>query len=111
MVRRLTVEEPPSRLALWSRRLTLFALAVALIAVVLVRGGFIEAAPGFVVLSGAFALAALGILLALPAFIVIWVHGNPGFGKAFAALLLGAAVLAYPAYIAARGYGAPMLVD
>src|SRR6266540_4277828 len=53
MVRRLVLEEPPSRLAIWSRRLALFSLAVALLAVILVRGGFVEALPGVAVLGAA----------------------------------------------------------
>jgi uncharacterized protein (DUF1499 family) len=111
MVRRLTLEEPPSRLAIWSRRMGLFAAAVALLAVVLTRGGFVEAVPGFVVLLGALVLAAIGIVLALAAFVTIWVGGNPGLGRAVLGLFLGAALVAYPAYLAAQNYNVPSLAD
>ncbi|MBX6427005.1 MAG: DUF1499 domain-containing protein [Variibacter sp.] len=111
MVRRLTPEEPPSRLAIWSRRLALFALAVALFAIVLVRGSFVEAVPGFAVLAGALALAALAILAALGAFVVIWVNGNPGLGRALLGLTVGLGLVAYPAYIAATGYDLPPIAD
>jgi uncharacterized protein (DUF1499 family) len=111
MVRRVALEEPPSRLALWSRRLGLFALVVALLAVIIVRGGFVEAVPGFVVLMGALALAAAAVLLALGAFVVIWNDGNPGLGRAFVGALIGVLLIAYPAFIAARGYALPALSD
>lgn len=109
--RRFIPEEPPSRLAFWSRRLAVFAFVVALIAVVIVRGGFVEAVPGMVVLGGALALASLAITFALAAFVVIWVNGNPGLGKAVAGLLIGIGLVAYPAYVVARGYGLPALND
>ena len=111
MVRRLTLEEPPSRLAIWSSQIGYFALAVALLAIAIVRGGFVEAVAGMMVLGGALALAALAVALALGAFAVIWSYGNPGFGRAFMAFLIGALLLAYPAYVGAKGYALPALVD
>jgi uncharacterized protein (DUF1499 family) len=111
MVRRLALEEPPSGLALWSTRLGLFAMAVALLSVVLVRGGWVEAVPGLVVLLGGLAVALLAILAALGAFIVIWVYGNPGFGRAMAGAFIGVLLIAYPAFVAARGYAMPQLSD
>lgn len=111
MIRRLMWEEQPSQLAIWSRRFALFALAVACMAVFLVRAGFVETIPGVVILSLALAIAALGILLALAAFVVIWRNGNPGFRWALTAFLLGLAMLAYPTFVLARGYALPMLTD
>jgi uncharacterized protein (DUF1499 family) len=111
MVRRLPLDEPLSRLAIWARRLALFALAVALVAVVLARGSFVEAIPGLAVLLGALALAALAILAALAAFVVIWRNGNPGFGRALLGLMIGLGLLAYPAFIAVTGYALPPIAD
>jgi uncharacterized protein (DUF1499 family) len=111
MLRRLMMEEPPSRLAIWSRRLVLFALAVALLAIVLGRGGIVETVPGLVIMGGAVVTAGLGILLALAAFVVIWLNGNPGFGKALAACVLGGALIAYPVLVAVQGYRLPTLAD
>jgi len=111
MIRRLALEEPPSRLAIWSRRLALFALVVALIALIIVRGGFVEAIPGFVVLLGALAIAGAAILSALGAFVVIWRNGNPGLGRALGGALIGILLIAYPAFIGARGYALPKLSD
>jgi cytochrome c biogenesis factor len=45
MPRRRTIEEPPSRLAIWARRVALFSLAATLIAVIIVRSGALEIVP------------------------------------------------------------------
>jgi uncharacterized protein (DUF1499 family) len=111
MLRRLIIEEPPSRLAGWSRWLALFALAVALLAVIIVRGNLVEAVPGFVVLASALVLAAIAILMAIGAFVVIWRHGNPGFGRALTAFVLGGLMLAYPAYLSGQSFRAPAISD
>ena len=111
MVRRLVLEEPPSQLAIWARWFALFALIVAALAVVLVRGGFVEAIPGFIVLASALLIAAIGVVLALAAFVVIWMDGNPGLGRALAAFFVGAALLAYPAYLGVQSYRLPALTD
>jgi uncharacterized protein (DUF1499 family) len=111
MVRRLIIEEPPSRLANWSRWFALFALAVALLAVILVRGNLVEAVPGFVVLASALAVATIAFAMALGAFVVIWRNGNPGFGRALAAFVLGGMIVAYPAYLGARNFRAPAISD
>lgn len=111
MVKRLPLEEPPSRLAIWSRRLALFALAVALLSVILVRGSFVETTPGQAMLLGALALATLAIVAAFGAFVVIWRNGNPGLGRALLGLVVGLALVAYPAFILARDGGAPAISD
>lgn len=111
MRRRLVIEEPPSRLAYVSFWLVLFALAVALIVLVLVRGDLIEAVPGAVAMGAAAALATLGVLLALAAFVVIWVNGNPGLRRAVFAFVFGSVVAAYPVYLAANGYRQPAIAD
>ncbi len=111
MARRRIPEDPPSRLALLSRRLALFALAVALLAIVLLQAGFIDPVPGLVTFAGAMAIAASGAVLAFAAFIVIWNHGLKGFGHAVLAVFVAVALIAYPAYLAARSYGLPVLND
>jgi uncharacterized protein (DUF1499 family) len=111
MLRRLAYDDPPSRLALWSRRFALFSLVVALIAIILVRGGFVEAIAGVAVLGSALVIAAIAMLLALGAFVVIWIHGSPGFGRALTALFIGVALTSYPAYVLARGYPLPAISD
>ena len=111
MRRRNIPVEPMSRLAVWSRRLVLFALTVALAALVLVRGEFIETLPGQSILIASFAVAGIGILYSFGAFIVIWRDGNPGLRYAVTALILGLALLAYPGFVVARGYKLPKIAD
>jgi uncharacterized protein (DUF1499 family) len=111
MVRRLVLEEPPSRLATWARLFAFFAIAVALFALILVRGGFVESIPGFVVLAAGLGLAVIAVLLACAAFVVIWFQGPPGFGRALLAFFLGLALIAYPAYLGVRGFRLPALSD
>jgi uncharacterized protein (DUF1499 family) len=111
MHRRLAFDDPPSRLALWSRRFALFSLVVALIAIILVRGGFVEALAGVAVLGSALVIAGIAMALAVGAFVVIWIHGSPGFGRALTALLIGVALTSYPAYVVARGYRLPAISD
>jgi uncharacterized protein (DUF1499 family) len=42
---------------------------------------------------------------------MIWINGNPGFARALAGATIGAALIAYPAFVAARGYGLPQISD
>jgi uncharacterized protein (DUF1499 family) len=111
MARRRITEEPISRFAIWARRFALFALGVALLAVVLGRVDLIEAIPTFFTFMGALVFALLAMLLALGAFVVIWRDGLRGFGYALLAVLIGVALIAYPAYLGARGYHLPPLAD
>jgi uncharacterized protein (DUF1499 family) len=103
--------DPTSRLAIWARRVAGFAVAVLLLAIVIVRGGFLEIIPSLAAVGGAFILAAVAMLLACAAFIVIWREGLGGFGMAMTALLVGIAILGYPAYLGARAYRLPAIAD
>jgi uncharacterized protein (DUF1499 family) len=111
MIKRLPLEEPPSRLAYWSLRLALFALVVALLSLILVRGTFVETLPGLAVLAAALSLAVLAVLSALAAFVVIWINGNPGLGRALLGAVIGLALLAYPSFVVATGYALPPIAD
>lgn len=104
MARRRIVEESTSRLALWSRRLGLFSFAVALLAIVIERSGMLEIQPVLVTFGAALVVAALAILLAFAAYAVIWHTGAGGFKYALTGMLLGFALIAYPAYLGARTY-------
>jgi uncharacterized protein (DUF1499 family) len=103
--------DPTSRLAIWARRVAGFAVAVLLLAIVIVRGGFLEIIPSLAAVGGAFILAAVAMLLACAAFIVIWREGLGGFGMAMTALLVGIAILGYPAYLGAKAYRLPAIAD
>lgn len=111
MARRRLPDEPNSKLAVWSRRFALFAVVAALIAIIIVRAGLIEALPGMVTFGGALAFAGLGILLALASFVTIWRQGLGGLGYAVTAIFVGAALLAYPAYLGVKAYTLPPIYD
>ncbi len=106
-MRRLIIEEPYSKAALLSRRLAVFALFVAVLAILGVKSP-----PDLIaVLGGAAAIACLAALSALLAFMIIWHNGRPGAGQAFAGLVLAILLLAYPAYLAQQTIFLPRLYD
>jgi uncharacterized protein (DUF1499 family) len=107
---RLT-DEPISRLAVWARRFAVFSLPAALLAIIIMRAGLLEIVPALATFAGALVLAATAIVLAIGAFIVIWKHGAAGFGHALAALAIGLALIAYPAYLAVKAYQLPDISD
>jgi hypothetical protein len=104
-------DQPISRLALWARRIALFALPAAVLAVIIVRSGMLEIVPALATFAGALVLAVAAIVLALAAFVVIWKDGIAGAGAAFAALGIGIVLLAYPAYFAYKAYKLPEISD
>ena len=108
-MRRLILEDPLARSALWSRNVALFALAVALIGVALSHKG-LDARASLSIEGGALALAGLAVLFALFAMAVIWHSGYRGTGLALQGLALAALLFAYPAYLA-RTHRAPTVID
>jgi hypothetical protein len=111
MVRRRIVEEPVSRLAIWSRRVALFSLVTSFIGVIIVRSGALDVVPAVSTLAGAMALAIVAILLAFGAGIMIWRDGLGGLREAVTAVLIGLALIAYPAYLGMRAYQLPSIYD
>jgi uncharacterized protein (DUF1499 family) len=111
MARRRIADQPISRLAVWSRRVAIFALPVAALAIIVERSGWLEMFPVLVTFGASLALAALAILLALAALAVIWVDGRAGAGQAFAAILIGVLMLAYPAWLGVKAYRLPAIYD
>src|SRR6185295_11084519 len=101
--------DPTSRLAVWARRVAGFAVAVLLLGILIVRSGILEIIPSLAAFGAGLLLAAVAILLAFGAFIVIWREGHAGFGMAITALLVGVAILAYPAYLGAKAYRLPSI--
>jgi hypothetical protein len=110
-MRRLIVEEPYSVAAIWSRRVGLFALAVAGIAVVLSRINAVDPPGALAVLGAALVLACLAGLLAGAAFVVVWRTGRRGVGLAWAGLFMALAMLAYPAYLTWKAISLPIIND
>jgi len=105
------MDEPFARSAVWSKRLGLFAIPVALIAVFAQRTGRLDYVSAITALGSAMVLAVLAVILALIALSVIWVRGNRGAGAAAVGALAGILVLAGPFYFIARGWNLPPLTD
>ena len=98
-VRRSYEAEPVSRLALWARRIAIFAMVVAIVSTVIVRFGFLDVKPAMATFFGALACAALSVVVCLAAFASIWHRGTRGMSLIVLALSIDALVLAYPAYL------------
>jgi uncharacterized protein (DUF1499 family) len=109
--RRRMFEEPRSRLAVWSRRLAVFALIVALLAIGIERADLLEIVPVMVTFGAALVLAALAVLVAFAAFIGLWHNGGKGFGQALVAMVIGAGLLGYPGYLGYLPYTLPAIKD
>src|SRR5215472_9521580 len=111
MRRQMFTETPVSRLAIWARRIALFSLAATFIAIIIVRSGALEIVPALSTLAGALVLAVLAILLAFGAALSIWFEGTGGAREAATALVIGCALIAYPAFLGIRGYRLPAIYD
>jgi hypothetical protein len=109
-MRRIVLEEPLSRAAVWSRGCAVFAMTVAVVGIVMARKG-LDPTAAVAVEGGAMAMALLAILFALAAVVVIWRTGYRGTGRVVVGLVLAMLVLAYPAYLAAEARGASRLGD
>ena len=110
-MRRLILEEPYSQAAIWSRRLGVFALAVAGMAAGLSRVNAVDPPGALAVLGAALVLACLAGLLSATAFVVIWRTGRRGAGLAFIGLMLALLLLAYPAFLSWQAISLPILND
>ncbi len=111
MARRRLPDEPYSKLAIWSRRLVLFAVVAALLAIIIVRSGILDVLPGLVTFGSALAVATVAILLALMSFVTIWRQGLRGLGYAVLTIMVGGILLAYPAYLGYKAYKLPAIAD
>src|SRR5882762_11151656 len=103
--------EPVSSLATWARNLAIFSIVAVVVSVIIVRFGFLEMKPALATFFGALACAALSILVGLAAFAAIWQNGTRGMGRILLALLIDAAVLAYPGYLAVQYRKLPPIHD
>lgn len=110
-MRRLIVEDPVSRPAVWSARVGLVALAAFAFSAILTRTSRLDLDGGLAALAASAGLALVALGLALLAFVRIWMHGHRGFGIALGGVALAALVLAYPAAIGARSAIRPPVFD
>ncbi len=96
-------QAPVSQVATWSGRLGLFAFAVALLSIIIVRTRLPGDRTGARHIRGRVDVRSLAILLAFAAFVVIWRQGNARARRAGRRqLLLGILLLAYPGYLGYR---------
>jgi len=109
-MRHVIVEEPYSDMALWSRRLALFALAVAGIGVMIARGG-LDTTAVFAVLGASFVVAGIALLCAAAAAVVIWRTGRKGVGILLSSALLAGLLLGYPGFLAVQAMRLPAIHD
>jgi uncharacterized protein (DUF1499 family) len=105
------LEMPPSRLAIWARRLAVFSLAVAALAIVIERADWLELVPILVTFGAALLLSSLAVLLALASLVSLWNNGGPGVLQALTAVVIGAGMLAYPGYLAYKAHKLPDITD
>ena len=110
-MRRLIVEEPVARAAQWSRRLAIFALAIAVVAIALSRVHAADPPAALAVFAAALVIAALAAMLAGAAAVVIWRDGLRGAGQAAFGFALAAALIAYPVFLAAASFVLPPIND
>src|SRR5712675_1337618 len=103
--------QPVSSLASWARNLAVFSIVAVLVSIFIVRFGFLEVKPALATFFGALGCAGLSILVSLAAFVAIWQNGSRGMGRILLALLIDAAVLAYPAYLALQYRKLPPIHD
>ncbi len=103
--------EPVSSLALWARRLAVFAGIAAVVSIIIVRFGFLEVKPALMTFFGALGFAGLSILVALAAFAAIWQNGSRGMSLILVALLLDVVILAYPGYLGLQYRKLPQIHD
>lgn len=111
MLRRPLTLEPKSRLAAWSARLGWFALAVAMLSIIVVRSALLQPLPALATFAAGLVFAGFAILLAFAAFVSIWRQGRTGLGRAVLGLILGCALLCYPAYLGYRAWKLPAIYD
>src|SRR4029453_16469717 len=111
MARRSLHDLPMSKVAIWSARIGWFALAVAVLSIIIVRSGLLGIVPALATFSAALCFAGLAILLAFAGFVVIWRQGLGGLGRSLLGLFLGLLLLAYPTYLGIRATRLPEISD
>jgi uncharacterized protein (DUF1499 family) len=110
-MRRLILDEPLARSAVWSRRLAVFAWATAALSFALSRAGAADSFGALAVFGAALVVAVVAALFAGVAASIIWRTGARGAGQAALALLLALALVAYPAYMGALAFVLPPIHD
>jgi uncharacterized protein (DUF1499 family) len=110
-MRRSLPPEPVSTAAVWSQRLGLCALTLAILAVALARAHKLDPPAALASTGGAIAVALAAVLLFFTACATIWRSGAQGFGRALGGLFFAALTLGYPAFLAVEAMRHPVLAD
>ena len=110
-MRRITIIEPVSRFATWSRRTALLSLASTALALYLTRARHVDLDAGMAAILAGLALAGIALFLSLAAFSRIWHLGRRGLGSALTGFILAMIMLALPLYIAGLRLYAPQPRD
>ena len=110
-MRRIIIEEPVSRAAVWSRRVSVFALAATAVSIGIARFGGVDPGGALAVFGAALVLAFLSALLAVSAAVVIWRTGRRGAGMAATGFALSLALIAFPAYLTLEALSLPAIND
>lgn len=110
-MRRTVFDVTVSRAAMWSRRLALFALTLAGLAVMLARSRALDPFGALAVLGVAEAIALVALGLAALAGVAIWRLGLKGAGAAFLGFIVSAGTLAPLAYAAGLAVALPAVND
>ena len=100
-----------SNLALWARRVAVFAAIACVMSIAIVRFGFLDIRPALATFFGALACAVLSILISFAGFAAIWQTGARGMSRIVLALAIDAAILAYPGYLAWQYRKLPAIHD
>lgn len=110
-MRRLILEEPTSKAAIWGRRLALLSILATLGAVVAARLGKLDPTISLSIFAAGLFLAVMALLAAGAAAVVIWRTGRRGVGLIVATTILAALPLAYPAWLTIKAFRLPVLND
>jgi hypothetical protein len=110
-MRRLLIEEPVSRAALWSRRIGFFAWLSLALALLLSWLGRLQPFEALAAALACGALAVVALLLTLIAFSASWRTGARGLPSAITGAALGLSLIAYPLGLYLRDLANPPALD
>lgn len=94
-----------------SRRLAVFALVVAILAILLNRSDVLTPIAAVTTFAAVGFLAAFAILLAFGGIVRIWHRGHLGLGSALVGLAIGSALLVWPSFLAWETMTMPTIND